>query len=298
MNWLLTLPRKGIGFDKTYWDLSFNNYNYSYIDNATEAGFCTLSFDRLGIANSSHGNPLNEIQINLEVEALYALTQMLRNGTFPGVDQAFDTVVHVGHSFGSAQTYSLVSLYPKMSDGIVLTGFTMNSSFMGSFLAGANFQQASLNNVTRFGNGTTSIGGALPDGYIVSSDIGTNQLLFFKPGYFDEALLQVAEDTKQPTTLGELLTIGSLPKMTSFAGPVFVINGDADLPFCGGDCLNTGMPNVTNLGQTVSMAFPKASSFESYVQPNAGHGINTHYNATGAYEVILSFLSEAGLESS
>ena len=45
-----------------YWDLSFNNYNYSHINVATDMyNYCTLPFDHLGIGNSSQDEPLNEI---------------------------------------------------------------------------------------------------------------------------------------------------------------------------------------------------------------------------------------------
>jgi pimeloyl-ACP methyl ester carboxylesterase len=60
---------------------------------------------------------------------------MLRNGTFPAANRTFNKVVHVGHSFGSAQTYALANLYPNLTDGIVLTGFSMNGSFVNSFAA-------------------------------------------------------------------------------------------------------------------------------------------------------------------
>jgi hypothetical protein len=50
----------GIGFDKTYWDLDYDNYNYSYVNVALAAGYSTLAIDRLGIGNSSHGDPFNE----------------------------------------------------------------------------------------------------------------------------------------------------------------------------------------------------------------------------------------------
>jgi hypothetical protein len=83
----------GIGFDKSYWDLSYNNYNYSYIDVAVAAGYHTVSIDRFGIGNSSHGNPL-DIQAPAEVSALYEITSMLRNGTFPSVSHKFGKVVH------------------------------------------------------------------------------------------------------------------------------------------------------------------------------------------------------------
>ena len=47
------------------------------------------------------------------------------------------------------------------------------------------------------------------------------------------------------------------------------------------------------------MNFPDlaAANFEAYIQPNTGHGINLHYNATGTYDVIEEFLSAHGLAS-
>lgn len=89
----------GIGFDKSYWDLSYNNYNYSYIDVAVAAGYHTVSIDRFGIGNSSHADPL-KVQAPGEVSALHEITSMLRNGTFPSVSQKFGKVVH-GMCFGS-----------------------------------------------------------------------------------------------------------------------------------------------------------------------------------------------------
>ncbi|RDW82754.1 hypothetical protein BP6252_03866 [Coleophoma cylindrospora] len=315
----------GIGFDKTYWHLSYNNYNYSYVDFATNHSYSTLSFDRLGTGNSSHGEPLNEIQSYLEVAATAELTKMLREGTFPGVNHSFTKVVHVGHSFGSAQTYALASLYPNITDGIILTGYSMNTSFVGYFAAGGNFVQANLNQPLRFNSvlGSTiqslltmyaqpivdyltpldfsSLPAPqdLPNGYIISQTIEANKYLFLKPLFYDPGVLQVAEQTKQPVTLGELLTLGSVPAVNNFAGPVMVISGDSDLPFCGGDCLATG-GSAPSVMSSVSTNFPNvaAENFTTYVQPNTGHGINLSYNATGAYAVIASFLEAKGLVSS
>lgn len=90
----------GIGFDKSYWDLSYNNYNYSYIDVAVAAGYHTVSIDRFGIGNSSHADPLNIVQAPAEVSALHEITSMLRNGTFPSVSHKFGKVVH-GKCFSS-----------------------------------------------------------------------------------------------------------------------------------------------------------------------------------------------------
>ena len=49
----------------------------------------------------------------------------------------------------------------------------------------------------------------------------------------------------------------------------------------------------------VKMNFPSVSesNFSSHIQPNTGHGINFHYNATGAYKVWLDFLGSKNLAS-
>lgn len=151
------------------------------------------------------------------------------------------------HSFGSAQTYALVNMYPSISDGIVLTGFSMNGSFVGFFGAGGDFVQANLNQPFRFGNASTSLaiesvlsaygladlvagvmppqGLNYPNGYLTNTNVNANQYLFFLPGFFDPGALATGELTKQPVTVGELLTLGSVPMMNAYAGPVLVITG-------------------------------------------------------------------------
>lgn len=118
----------GIGFDRSYWNLPFNSGNYSYSAVAADDhGFATLSFDRLGIGMSSHGDPIQEIQAALEIDALRAITEAVRCGDIEGVPE-FEKIVHVGHSFGSIQTYALTAKYPNISDGIALTGFSQVSA--------------------------------------------------------------------------------------------------------------------------------------------------------------------------
>ena len=171
---------------------------------------------------------------------------MLRNGTFPGVKHAFKKIVHVGHSFGSAQTYALVNLYPTISDGIILTGFSMNGSFVGYFASGGNFVLANKNQPFRFGSidyasaesvlniyGLTDYVAGLEiatpvpyvNGYMTNANIDSQQYLFFLPGFFDPGLLLFGENSKQPVTQGELLTLGALTPTNNYAGPVMVFTG-------------------------------------------------------------------------
>lgn len=247
-------------------------------------------------------------------------------------------------------------MYPTISDGIVLTGFSMNASFVGYFGAGANFEQAYLNQPFRLGNLSSStiesilgmyfgnssastvesvlnmysltdyVAGLSPSpsprldyppGYLTNANIGANQYLFALPGFFDPGLLLVGENTKQPAAIGELLTLTSAPMKNAYAGPVLIVTGCKpsttiasskslsmltiipanDLPYCGGDCFATGKPGLPSIPAAVAMNFPMvpSSNFTAYVQPHTGHGINIHYNATGAYDVIQTFLQSKGL---
>ena len=202
----------------------------------------------------------------------------------------------------------------------------MNSSFVGYFAAGADFQLANLNQPFRFGSPATAgaiasglnyltqqyaltdyvaglnldgaVGQALnyPNGYIVNSNANSQQYLFFLPGAFDTGILYWAESTKQPVTQGELFTLGSLPMTNAYKGPVLVVTGENDLPYCGGNCLATGGA-AASVPAGVSKNFPNASSFEAYIQPMTGHGLNFHYNATAGYDVIANWLSTHKLKA-
>ncbi|KAI1845676.1 hypothetical protein JX266_008287 [Neoarthrinium moseri] len=269
----------GIGFDRSYWDFPANNYNYSYVNQALDRGYSTFAYDRLGIGESSHGDPVNEIQSWLEVSALKTLTTMLRETTVPDISTKFSKIVHVGHSFGSIQSYGLVAQDPAISDGIVLTGFSQNSTFVPLFALGGNFIQA--NKVAALSD--------YPNGYLAVGDESAVQTNFLAPGDFDPAILEAAYKTGQPVTVGELLTItGPASVLNPFQGPVLVVTGDRDIPFCGGNC-TVSEPSIPAMAKQF---FPKASCFEAFDVPESGHGLNLEYTWPTTYKTILDFLDK------
>ncbi|KAI9664983.1 MAG: hypothetical protein M1821_006431 [Bathelium mastoideum] len=342
----------GIGSDKSYWDIQFGDGNYSYVDFAVDKyGYSTVAIDRLGIANSSHGDPLNFVQAPVEISALYEITKMLRNGSFPTVPTAFKNIVTVGHSFGSIQSFSLSALHPEAQDGIILTGFSGDAAFLGPTVAAWNLHIARLNQPFRFGSArnlatpprfdravnlytmtyqglkgaglsdaevqqelrSTELGNILtlsnassapepqdlPSGYLTWADICSYQYTFLYPGFYDFELALQLETTKQPLTVGEMLTIGSHPASTSFSGPVQIMTGERDAIFCGGDCFAVdAQSGAASIPAQAALAFPNAKAFETYIQPNTGHALNAHYNASAAYDAIHKFLEAHGLGSS
>lgn len=288
---ILQILTHGIGFDRSYWDLSFNNFNYSYAETAVDQyNYSILSHDRLGIGESSHGDPVNEIQASLEIAALKELTRLVRNQQIQGIADQYQSVVHVGHSFGSVQSYALARDEPELSDGLVLTGFSQNGTFLPFFQLGGNFVAVSSNEV---------LASQYTAGYLASGNPSAVQTNFFSPGQFDPEILALAAQTGQPVTVGELLTIGGATYgNNTFQGPVLVITGEKDLPFCGGDCRATGdeSSNAT-IVDAVNQFFPNATAFDAFLVPAAGHALNLEYSHNTTYRYISQFLQTNGLEA-
>ena len=132
----------GVGFDRSYWNLPFNDFNYSYTNVAVDQyGFATFAYDRLGIGASQHGDPLNFVQSWTQIAALQALSSMLRQGCIDGIP-SFDKVLHVGHSYGSIQAVAALKMTPNIWDGIALTGFSPRDAFLNFFELGSDFIEA------------------------------------------------------------------------------------------------------------------------------------------------------------
>ena len=115
-------------------------------------GYFTFAIDRPGIGSSSVADPINDLQMPLELSVVQEMTTMVRNGAFSNIPYCFSKIVHVGHSFGSSLIYNLASQYPTTSDGLILTGFSLDDSHFGTAIAGFGNQIARLNQPIRFGN--------------------------------------------------------------------------------------------------------------------------------------------------
>ncbi|KAG9892876.1 alpha/beta-hydrolase, partial [Aureobasidium melanogenum] len=252
---------------------------YSYVDYAIEQGYATFSYDRLGVGMSSTPDPIKTVQGPLEASIANQLALMLRSSMF--ANKNFTTVIGVGHSFGSAITQSVTYNHPKTFDAAILTGFSANQSAIAPFLTALNLQIASQNQPYRFSN--------LNNGYLVDYSTVSNQYGFFRAPNFDPLILAAAEAAKGSVTFGELFTQAAISGVAAnFTGPVAIVNGDADLPFCYGNC---SYP-MNKAEAAIQMLYPAAKANGTYLAPLTGHGVNLHYTAMGAYEFIGSFLRQ------
>jgi hypothetical protein len=81
---------------------------------------------------------------------------------------------------------------------------------------------------------------------------------------FDPAVLEYAESTKFPQTIGEFLTQGALNySAPAFKGPVLYLAAQHDLIFCESDCVG-----LFGKSSPAIEAFSGSKSVEVYIQPN------------------------------
>jgi pimeloyl-ACP methyl ester carboxylesterase len=283
----LQILSHGLGFNRSYWDFYLpskpGDARYSYINSATSAGYSTLSYNRLGIEPSTIADPYNEIQGFVETALLISLTTLVRAGNVTQVPVP-KKVIHVGHSYGSEISVALAAFAPELSDGLVLTGYSGLSKYANLFVASTAFHLASNNAPARFPAKKYS------SGFLTWGDKLANHYTFLVYPNFDPAVLERSEATKYPFTVGEFLSLQALPVAApDFPGPVLYLDGQADLIFCASNC--TGLYGEDSVAV---QGFNGSKSVETYLQPNTGHGINLHYNATGAYNVILNWAQRHG----
>jgi pimeloyl-ACP methyl ester carboxylesterase len=221
---------------------------------------------------------------------------MARNGTlysFAGkakpADAAFSRltkpskVIHVGHSFGSFFTSAFIANYGDLTDGAIITGYLLTQ-----YLASTGSTTFSVEYAA-----TSSPPFDRPSGYVVSKKNGIQNIFFSgdPKTAFTSELLDYGNDIKQPVPIGVFASafwlIGNYGP--SFKAPVQYLLPEFDFYVCRGDC--NGLANMTTLTQT----YPNATAIEVAIQPNTGHALPLHNNATGGFQLTFDFLARHGL---
>lgn len=281
----------GDTLDSRYWNIA---PGYSYVDAAAEAGYATFFYDRIGVGQSEHPDPIQVVQGPLQVEIAHALIQLIRSGRIGG--HSFKTFVGVGHSAGSTVTQAVTTKYPKDFDAVILSGTSTLVTYVATALASFDFEIANTDPSGRFKG--------LANGYLTQSTPQAIQFAFYRYPNFDpdsecsiscsshsfdsKAVFNSQVADKQTNSLGELFTLGTIVSPSpQFTGPVDVLLGERDYVFCGGDC---NYPS--DQSALITPAFYPAASKGSqhYLVPGAGHVINAHYSAPQAFAQMTAFL--------
>ncbi|EPQ54837.1 hypothetical protein GLOTRDRAFT_43185 [Gloeophyllum trabeum ATCC 11539] len=299
----------GIGFDSSYWDFAVPGTDeYSYVSAAAAAGYSTFRYDRLGTGLSEHpSDTYNEVQAPTDLAIATKLLEMLKGGGIGG--QQFSKVVGVGHSYGSVQVQALSATVPHMLDGVLLQGFSMNSTGQEQLLVSGAYSTATQVFPSRFKDSN------LPSTYLVTLAPQTQQLNFWYFPYYPDTAFARNRETEQPVTQAVLFTQSRLMQnATEFTGPVHVVTGAEDWPFCFLDCYAVPADSTRkSIPEYVQDLYPAASDFSVYIPANTGcvslfphldmrlaylslpiarHAVNAHYSAPQVYQEMLGFVGK------
>lgn len=174
------------------------------------------------------------------------------------------------------------AIAPDLLDGLVLTGYSNDTTGITQFYLGANYAPAADVLPEKFAN--------KPKTWLVTGTDQADQSLFFWAPNFNREIRQLSRASVDAVTLGGLFTIGSVSTTspTNFTGPVFVQSGQHDLPFCENDCTEGKI-------QGVSALYPSSSNFTYSIVPSTGHGLVAHFSGPQSQRDIVEFVMSNGL---
>ncbi|KAG7002240.1 multidrug resistance protein fer6 [Physcia stellaris] len=302
----LQIATHGAGFDKRYWDSAFEPAQYSYVDATLSAGYSILTYDRLGTGLSSKPDANTVVQTPIQLDILRSITEIARNGSLlqhvPKAEPkagnsstshvvSFDKIIHVGHSFGSMLTSALLTTYPQLSDGAIITGFIpfdKHSRFLFNLF---RLAYAPQNDPTLFAD--------RGEGYMVPETRSAMQSGFFSTrsntsamtGGFEPRALDYAFSIRQTFSTGELMTVRAplLGPQKSFRGPLFYLLAQYDFLVCQGDC-----SDAFDI-ESLKMMYPNATNIGNYTQLGSGHGLTLNRGAERGYRAGFEWLRKNGL---
>lgn len=256
----------GVGFDSSYWNFAYKP-SYSFVRHAASYGYSTFIYDRLGCGSSDAPakGGFSAMQAPTEVAVLQNILTQLRSSKVVG-NKIHTNITLMGHSYGSVQAQAISAKFPNLIQGLVLTGFSTNSSNTAAFFQSGTYTIA--NQVADLPQLKTR-----PDIWLGTASAISDLELFFDPPNYDQGAFELARQTAQPVTLGSLFSIGAVGGVAqNYSGPVYVIDGSRDFPFCERNCYAPA-PSGGNQADAVKMLYPTAKNFTTYIIPETGHGI-------------------------
>jgi pimeloyl-ACP methyl ester carboxylesterase len=265
-------------YDHTYWDFPYQSATYSYVQAATDQGYATFAVDRIGTGLSSKPSA-DKVVVATHVYVQHQLVQNLRAGDYGS--EAFGKVIAVGHSFGSGVSILEAAQYHDV-DGVIVTGLlhAFNPIAVAGFATLMHLAQLD----PKFA------GAGLPLGYTTTVP-GQRTGFFFNTANADANVIALDEQLKTTSTAGELLTLFSITDASQSRKvnvPVLVVVGQKDHGMCN-ELLSLSCANQAAVLAREQSAYSAAAQLEVYVQQNAGHCVNLHYNANDSYQTMLTW---------
>lgn len=264
----------GLTYDRRYWTVPGS---YDYSAHMLRAGHAVLLLDRLGTGASSRPEA-ERVDVDSNVEVIHHVVQQLRSGTPDG--HSFDTVVSVGHSFGSGLAIVEAARHADV-DALVVTGMLHTTAPLYDEVI-TFFHPASQDPVIA--------DPALPKWYMTQRPGLRSRMLEHADG-IDPELSRFNEEIKATATLGEGESLPQtyLPEYSrAVKVPVLLVVGEHDALFSSADVGFAARSEAVHDFEKDFYA-PEAE-LETHVIAGTGHSLNLHRTAPDWYAIAEHWL--------
>jgi pimeloyl-ACP methyl ester carboxylesterase len=271
----------GGAYNHTYWDIPYRPQQYSYVEQATNQGYATLNFDRLGYGQSAHPNPLT-LNFTVAGYVTHQLVTALRQGS---LGPKFSTVILNGHSMGAAAADNEAENYSDIN-GLIVSGIGHELDPEVEVTVGSKLYPAELD---------PKFAGHIPPGYLTTIP-GQRAGAFVEPGLIEPGMVAVEEttlkDTLSPNELTTLFEESYNPTLTrKITVPVLFAQGEFDELWC----LRTKNCRTDPTSAAEASYYSPGVSFTHIIIPQAGHSINVSITAPAFYAQTFAWLAVHGL---
>lgn len=267
----------GASYNSTYWDSPYTPDIRSFRLAMNDAGYATLTVDRLGTGRSSRP-PSAVLTSTTQAGVMHQVVQALRTGH--GVPR-FAKVILGGHSVGSAIAIIEAGTYHDV-DAVLVTGLTHGVDPPGAVPILASLIPATAD--PKFA------GDGYDPGYLTTM-AGTRYDSFHYPGPYDVGAVDMDESTKDAFAPGEVVDTVLIGVVTTYSRlidvPVMLAMGADDPAFCGLLAANCSSAQAL-YGSEVPYYSP-AARLTTYVLAGFGHAINYAPNAPDLHAAVINW---------
>jgi hypothetical protein len=259
-------------YTSEYWDLPAELGLHSFRAGMNDAGFATLTIDRLGTGRSSH-LPSALLTALTQADVLHQIVQKLRAGT---IGPGFDRVISGGHSLGASVSIIEAANYGDV-DGVLVASIVHRLDTVDVTLRGLlAFYPAPLDPLLA--------NGGYDSGFLTTQP-GTRERAFHNPAIPTAQAIAHDEGTKDAFAATEAADGIGVAILTPYSAlvdvPVLVALGGWDELFCSPlPLVGSNCSSAQTLHQQESLYYAPAAQLETYMLPgNYGHAFNYAPNA-------------------
>jgi pimeloyl-ACP methyl ester carboxylesterase len=269
----------GATYNSSYWSWPQDPADRSFVWQALGAGYAVMVPDRLGYGQSSRPHS-SEVTFAAQALTLHQVVLDLRNGPLG----RYQSIIGIGHSYGSAELANLAATYPNDVAAVIMTGSGHQVSVQTTQQAATLLLPAKSVLPQRFGN--------LDPGYVTAVNVQARLAVLYDPRYVSGAVLDYDTATEDTLPLGEVATRPPdiAVDTSQFTVPSMLIDGQHDSHYCRGaqtipeSGLDDCSPGAA-LYASERANYPWC--FTAAVIPDSGHDLTTEQGASLAARLML-----------